>query len=227
MPEMKYTKVIEIEKKEGLDIGRSLTDVSGGYSKPEHPEIPALAYLEILHANVNAIDDMIEFATKLLYREESHWGVMIVDDYKGMKEPEARELMKKKLKENGSAFEMHVIANDEPVYCRDGTRVIVNIVDQWFINYAGDPKWKELARANLKEMRILPEKLRLSFEKVVEWIDLRAAERKQGLGTTFPFDKTSKIESLSDSTMYMSFYTFVHILRSAKVTPEQLKPELL
>jgi leucyl-tRNA synthetase len=224
MPEMEYKKIIEVEPKDGIGIGRSLTDVNSGEAKALHPEIPALAYLEILHADVNAIDDMIEFATKLSYREESHWGIMLVDEYKGMKEPEARVLMKKRLEGSKAAFSMYVIANDEPVYCRDGTRVIVNIVDQWFINY-GDQKWKETARSNLKEMKIYPEKLRLTFEKTVEWLDLRATERKQGLGTVFPFDNSSKIESLSDSTMYMSFYTFVHLLRNEKVTPEQLKPE--
>src|SRR5208283_1997940 len=98
----------------------------------------------------------------------------------------ARELIRQKLKNSGSAFEMYVIANDEPVYCRDGTRVIVNVVDQWFINY-GDPEWKEVARGCLGKMSIYPEKLRLTFEKTLEWLDLRATERKQGLGTVFPF----------------------------------------
>ena len=57
--------------------------MSTGLAKAEHPEIPALAYLEILHANDEAIDDVIEFATKLLYREESHWGVMDVGELQG------------------------------------------------------------------------------------------------------------------------------------------------
>ncbi|MDE1871263.1 MAG: leucine--tRNA ligase [Candidatus Micrarchaeota archaeon] len=224
MPEFEFTKIIEIEKKGNIGIGRSLTDVSAGEAVAQHPEIPALAYLEILHANENAIDDMIEFATKLAYREESHWGIMVVEEYKGMREPEARDLITQKLQGDSKAFAIHVISNDEPVYCRCGFRVVVNIVDQWFINY-GDPKWKEPARKDLKEMRIRPEKLRHTFENAMEWIDLRATERKQGLGTVFPFDNTSIIESLSDSTLYMAFYTFDHILRGEKAEPENLKPE--
>lgn len=225
VPEMEYKKIIEVEPKDGISIGRSLTDVSMGASSALHPEIPALAYLEILHANENAIDDMLEFATKLLYREESHWGIMLVNEYKGMKEPEARELVKQNLEKANSAIQIYTISNDEPVYCRCGYRVIVKIVeDQWFINY-GDPKWKELARSSLKFITIIPEKLRLAFENVIEWLDLRAAEREQGLGTVFPFDKSYVIEALSDSTLYMCFYTFVQILRTEKITPEQLKPE--
>lgn len=224
VPEMKFRSIIEIEKKDGVGMGRSLADVKMGEAKALHPEIPALAYLEILNTNVDAIDDMIEFATKLIYREESHWGIMTIDDYKGMREPEAREKIAQKLMDSNNALEIHVIGNDEPVYCRCGYKAVVSIVDQWFINY-GDPKWKELARENLKSIKIRPEKLRHTFENALEWIDLRATERKQGLGTAFPFDPSSMIESLSDSTLYMAFYTFDHILRSEKITPENLKPE--
>ena len=225
VPDMKIEKIIEVEKRDGVGIGRSLSNVKTVEATAIHPEIPALAYLEVLHTSADAIDDMIEFATKLAYREESHWGVMTVKGYEGMKEPDARDKIRKKLEEAGNALEIYVLSNDEPVYCRCGTKVIVKIVEnQWFINY-GDKKWKELARENLSSMRIVPSKYRLTFEKLLEWIDLKAAEREQGLGTQFPFDKAYVIESLSDSTIYMSFYTFVHILRDEKITPEQLKPE--
>lgn len=225
MPEMQYKRVLEIEKGgNGIGLGRSVSDVSTGQAKAEHPEIPALAYLEILHANDEAIDDVVEFATKLLYREESHWGIMGVGEFKGMKEPEARELIKAKLMKDGHAFSIYTIANEGPVYCRCGTKVIVNIVDQWFINY-GDKNWKGLVKGMFPGMAIHPEKLRLTFDKLIDWIDLRAAERAQGLGTKFPFSEGHIIESLSDSTIYPCFYTFVHIIRSAKLQPEQLKPE--
>jgi len=224
MPEMNYKKVIDVEKSNGIGIGRSLGDVNTGKVKPEHPEIPALAYLEILHADPDSIDDMIEFATKLNYREESHWGIMAVGPYKGMREPEAREKIKLDLINGGNAFEVYLITNDEPVYCRCGTKAIVKVVDQWFINY-GDIKWKEQVRAMFGDVKIFPEKLRSTFENLIEWIDLRATERKQGLGTPFPFDEGHIIESLSDSTIYMCFYTFVHILRKNEIKPEQLKSE--
>jgi leucyl-tRNA synthetase len=122
---------------------------------------------------------------------------------------------------------MHTISNEEPVYCRCGTKVIVKIVDdQWFINY-GDRNWKEKVKEMFPDVGIYPEKLRRTFENLIEWIDLRAAERSQGLGTKFPFAEGFIIESLSDSTIYMCFYTFVHVLRAEKITPEQLKPEFL
>jgi leucyl-tRNA synthetase len=133
--------------------------------------------------------------------------------------------MKQKLESSGNAFTIYIIANEEPVYCRCGYKVIVKFVsDQWFINY-GNPQWKEAARQSLKAIKIYPEKLRGTFENIVEWLNLRAAEREQGLGTKFPFDTHYVIESLSDSTLYMCFYTFAHILRNEKIEPEQLQPE--
>jgi leucyl-tRNA synthetase len=224
MPEMEYKKVIDVEMSNGIGIGRSLGDVAAGKVKPEHPEIPALAYLEILHANPDSIDDMIEFATKLIYREESHWGIMAIGEFKGMREPEARDKIKEKLTKGKEAFEIYIISNDEPVYCRCGTRVIVNIVDQWFINY-GKKEWKEHVKKIFPSIIIYPEKLRLTFDNMVDWLDLRAAERAQGLGTKFPFSEGHIIEALSDSTIYMSFYTFVHVLRNADVKPVQLESE--
>ncbi len=225
VPSMEYTKVLEIEPVNGVTIGRSLSDVNAGEAKAEHLEIPALAALEVLHTNPNAIDDMIEFATKLLYREESHWGKMIVGKYKGMREPEARDLIKSDLIQSKDAFEIFSLSNAEPVYCRCGTKVIVKTVEgQWFINY-GDKKWKDDARLVLKGMSIFPEKYRHTFENVIDWIDMRATERAQGLGTPFPLNPNHIIESLSDSTIYMLFYTFSHILRSNNVKPEQLTPE--
>ncbi|MCK4286672.1 MAG: class I tRNA ligase family protein, partial [Candidatus Lokiarchaeota archaeon] len=46
--------------------------------------------------------------------------------------------------------------------------------------------------------------------------------RKRGLGTQLPFDKNWIIESLSDSTIYMSFYTIIHLIKKNDIKPEQL-----
>ncbi|MGC9190468.1 MAG: leucine--tRNA ligase [Candidatus Micrarchaeia archaeon] len=226
LPKIEYKKLIEVEpSSRGISIGRSLTDVNSGDAKPEHPEIPALAYMEILHTNLHAIDDMLEFATKLIYREESHWGKMIVGTYKGMSEPEAREQIKQDLIKSNNAFEIHVLTNDAPVYCRCGARVVVKYVEnQWFINY-GNAEWKAEAKKMLDNIRIYPEGLRPAFYNAVDWINLRATERAEGLGTRFPFNPDHIIESLSDSTIYMSFYTISHIINSSGIAPDQLKPE--
>lgn len=216
LPEIKPRKLVDVR------IGRSLSDVSVGEAKPEHLDIPALAYLEVLHADGNAIEDMLEFATKLEYREESHWGRMVVPGYEGMSEPEARDRVSKELKEKGSIIEIHVLTN-APVYCRCGYKVVVKVVEnQWFINY-GDPTWKNQAKEALSGMIILPAKSRNAFETAADWINLRAVARAQGLGTRFPLDRNFIIESLSDSTIYPTFYTISNLIKDTKT--ESLTPE--
>ncbi|MDE1856595.1 MAG: leucine--tRNA ligase [Candidatus Micrarchaeota archaeon] len=224
LPKMEFRKLIEIEKAGGKGVGLSV-DESARKGSVAHPEVPALAYLELFGTNAESTDDAIEFATKAAYREESRWGVMLVGKYKGKGEPEARDLIKADLISSGDAIALYVLANPAPVICRCGTRAVVRIVDnQWFINY-GDKGWKEKAKAHLKSMKIYPEKLRKTYENAMDWIEMRAAERAQGLGTRFPFNRDHIIEPLSDSTIYMSLYSFIHILRSNGVQPDSLKRE--
>ncbi|KKL79408.1 hypothetical protein LCGC14_2015150, partial [marine sediment metagenome] len=111
------------------------------------------------------------------------------------------------------------------LFCRCGEEVIVSILkNQWFLNYqAGD--WKKKAFTCLKNMKITPSKYRRNFEKVFSWLDKRPCARKRGLGTKLPFNREWIIESLSDSTIYMAFYTISHKIRQYKITPEQLIPE--
>ena len=72
-------------------------------------------------------------------------------------------------------------------------------------------------------MKIIPEEMRSRFENTIDWLKKKAATRTRGLGTKFPFDKSQIIESLSDSTVYMAFYTFAHKITS--YNPEQLTEE--
>ncbi|MEM4098566.1 MAG: leucine--tRNA ligase [Candidatus Micrarchaeaceae archaeon] len=216
LPNIVPKKIIEV------DIGRSLSDVSAGEAKALHPEIPALAYLEILHTGPNAIDDMLEFATKLQYREESHWGKMLVKGYEGMKEPDAREKVRNELISAGNAISIYILQN-APVTCRCGADVVVKVVeDQWFLNY-GDEKWKEIAREAFEGVRVIPNAQRNAIGAAIDWINLRAVARAQGLGTRFPLDRNFIIESLSDSTIYPAFYTISNFIRNVDV--DKLKKE--
>ncbi len=188
-------------------------------------KIPVLAYLESFDANPDAIDEQIERATKALYREELKNGVMEIGNYKGKSVVDARRSIKQDMEKEKNAIEFYIVANSEPVYCRCGRKVTVKIVsDQWFINY-GDQKWKGKMKGMFGNVKIYPEKFIPAFNNSIDWIDMRPAERSQGLGTAFPFNPEHIIEPLSDSTIYPSFYTYVHILRAKGIEPSQLKSE--
>ncbi len=222
-----YEKLIDIDPIQKANL-RKLINKKNQLSMQNSQDIPALNYLNIIMSekNINFFsDEIIEEATKLAYKEESHFGIMLVGKYKGQKETYAREAVKQDLINENNAFEIYVIVNNDEVVCRCGSKIIVKLIqNQWFINY-GNEEWKLKVKQDFSNIKIFPPILKPSFEAAIEWINLRATERAQGLGTLFPFNKDHIIESLSDSTIYMVFYTFVHILRQHEILADQLKPE--
>ncbi|MCL6089152.1 MAG: leucine--tRNA ligase [Candidatus Marsarchaeota archaeon] len=160
----------------------------------------------------NQQDPKAEEATKQLYKLEAHEGKMKAAPYAGMNGIAAKEKIKEDLVRAGSALSLHILAN-APVFCRCGASCVVKQVEnQWFINY-GDGKWKEKTREALADMRIMPEGLRHDYEYTIGWLRQKACTRASGLGTRFPFDESQMIEALSDSTIYMAFYTIAHIVK--------------
>ncbi|MBU0586819.1 leucine--tRNA ligase [Candidatus Micrarchaeota archaeon] len=183
-------------------------------------EIPAKDVVERMNIE-NQSDPKAEEATKEVYRKEVNEGKMCIPDseYTGMNVDKARELIKRMLEEKGGCMRLHIIANG-PAYCRCGTRVVVNNVkNQWFIDY-GNPKWKEDAKECIAQMELLPERTRADYLYTVDWLREKACTRAQGLGTPFPFEKSQIIESLSDSTIYMAYYTIAHMAR--ELAPDTL-----
>lgn len=159
-------------------------------------------------------DPKLEEATKIVYRREVHHGIMIVEDKRvnGVKVTDAREVIKRMLIEKGDALILYEIIN-RPVKCRCGGSVEVKIFeDQWFIDY-GNEEWKRKARECISNMSIVPESRRKDLEYAVNWLHEKACTREYGFGTKFPFDKNKMIEALSDSTIYMAFYTVKHLLK--------------
>ena len=172
-------------------------------------------------------DPKLEAATKELYRHEFHNGRMKQNTgkYSGCSVDEAKDRVKQDLIREGKATTMYELLN-RPVFCRCKTECIVKIFeDQWFIDY-GKPEWKVLAHKNLDEMEILPEELRQEFNNVIDWLHEKACARKSGMGTRLPWDKAWIIESLSDSTIYMAYYTMVRSIKEFKIKPEQLTDEV-
>jgi len=213
-----------------------------GYS-----EIPAKDAVEKYGVKSQEEKDKLDEATREVYGVEYKYGIMRDDIIKyvtidipeparsyiigfvrswivGKPVSEARENITKWLEASGLASKMYEIMN-KPVYCRCGAEVVVKILeDQWFIDY-GIEEWKKLAREALRQMRIVPEEYRSNFEYTIEWIKRRACARTRGLGTKLPWVDGWIIESLSDSTIYMAYYTIAHKIKEYKLQPHQLTYE--
>jgi len=157
-------------------------------------------------------DPLAEKATEEVYTKEAHSGIMAAGEFKGEKVSVAKEKVGEKLRNDGKAFNIVTISNG-PVFCRCGAHAVVNIIkDQWFIDY-GVPQWKAKAKECLSGMKAVPEKTRSEYLYTIDWFKTRPCTRASGLGTKFPFDETKMIEALSDSTLYMAFYSIAHMIK--------------
>ncbi|MFQ6059987.1 MAG: class I tRNA ligase family protein, partial [Thermoplasmata archaeon] len=123
---------------------------------------------------------------------------------------------------DGEASTMYEPSGD--VVCRCLTPSIVKIVsDQWFLAYS-DEEWKSRVHECLDNMTLYPEATRKQFDYVIDWLADWACTHHFGLGTRLPWDEKWIIESLSDSTIYMAYYTISHILQ--KLDPEKITEEV-
>jgi leucyl-tRNA synthetase len=158
------------------------------------------------------LDPASETATEEIYTKEAHEGIMVAGRYAGEKAIDAKVKISADMQAGGKAFSIVTIGNG-PVFCRCGSHVVVNILkDQWFIDY-GVPAWKALAKECLEGMAVIPADTRREYLYTIDWFKTRPTTRAAGLGTKFPFDETKMIEALSDSTIYMAYYTVAHMLR--------------
>ncbi|MFW6109699.1 MAG: leucine--tRNA ligase, partial [archaeon] len=187
-----------------------------GYS-----EIPARDVVEKMNIT-DQKDPQLEKATKEIYGAEFHGGRMRnnTGQYASLPVQIAKDAVKQDITANGSATTMYEML--EPVQCRCGAEIVVKIFEnQWFINY-GDNEWKKLAHENIDNAIIIPRELRQEFHNVVDWLREKACARKAGLGTPLPWEPEWTIEALSDSVIYMAYYTVIKGIKEADPDPETL-----
>ncbi|KAI9316306.1 leucyl-tRNA synthetase [Dichotomocladium elegans] len=180
---------------------------------------------------INSQKDRVQLAEakELAYKEGFYQGVMCIGKCKGMKVQEAKPLIKNELVESGDGF-----VYNEPeglVMSRSGDECIVALMDQWYLDY-GEEQWKAVTEKCLEQMNTYTNETRHQFQKTLDWLNQWACARSFGLGTKLPWDTQFLVESLSDSTIYMAYYTIAHLLHEgsfdgstrgrANVNPEQM-----
>lgn len=92
-----------------------------------------------------------------------------------------------------------------------------------YLNY-GEDTWRDVTTKHLEKMELFHEEVRRNFEACFDWLHEYACSRTYGLGTKLPWDEQWLIESLSDSTIYMAFYTVVHLLQAGSFRGERPSP---
>ncbi len=188
-------------------------------------EFPAIELVTRMGITTTRDSSRLEKATKELYKEEFYGGLMkpIAQAFSGLSVTEAKDKVVAWLKQEGKAADFFEASR--PALCRCGGEVVAAVLsDQWFIDFSA-PGWKDQARVCLSQMQVYPSSYRKQFEDVFAWLDKRPCARRRGLGTQLPFANEWIIESLSDSTIYMAFYTIIKSIREAPLTPQQLTKE--
>ncbi len=192
-----------------------------GYS-----EFPAKDAVENRDIKSQKEDEKLEEATQEIYKAEFYDGVMKDNcgQFSGRSIKDVKEDIIAWMRENNHV-DVFYEPDTRPVMCKCGTDVEVGVfAGQWFLDYNSEG-WKEEAWKALNNMPIIPEMFRNLFEATFEWLAQRPCARKRGIGTRLPFDTDWIIESLSDSTIYMAFYTIAHYITEHKIKPNQLPLE--
>jgi leucyl-tRNA synthetase len=171
-------------------------------------------------------DPKLEDATAEVYKAEFHRGVMKenCDGFKGLKVSDAKPKVVEEMTRKGSLNVMQELP--QKVVCKCGTRCYVKILEnQWFLNYS-DPAWKELTKSLIKAANVYPEQSLEWYFSTIDWLRNWPCARKSGMGTKLPWDKEWIVETLSDSTIYMAFYTICQFVNNETVKFGQLLPEV-
>ena len=178
--------------------------------------------------------DKLKEAKHEVYLKGFETGVMLVGEFKGLLVKDAKLKVKAQLIRDGLA-----IAYAEPeklIVSRTGDECVVCYTDQWYLDY-GEETWRDTTLAHAESMEMYASDTKNQFRSVLDWLGQWACSRTFGLGTRLPWDKEWLIESLSDSTIYMAYYTIAHLLQGpdnlngqktgpAGITPEQLTDEV-
>eukprot|EP00922_Rhytidocystis_sp_ex-Travisia-forbesii_P018246 GHVS01027135.1.p1 GENE.GHVS01027135.1~~GHVS01027135.1.p1 ORF type:complete len:1150 (+),score=123.45 GHVS01027135.1:50-3451(+) len=169
----------------------------------------------------------LQRAKEEVYKKGFYEGVMLVGSQKGHNVSLAKPIVREELLLSGDALLYH--EPEKRVVSRSGADCVVALCNQWYIEY-GEESWRRAVEAHVKggAFRTFSVRTMHQFEHVLTWLREWACSRHYGLGTYLPWemDKGNKvlIESLSDSTIYMAYYTIAHLLQNGIVDGAQGGP---
>ena len=155
--------------------------------------------------------EKLQKAKEEVYTQGFYKGIIDIGPYKGQPIKDVKDKVKADLIQSGEADTYY-----EPeglVKNRIGEECVVALVDQWYIKY-GEENYKNFLLNYIKTDKFNPysSSTLKGFEQVLGWLSSWGLSRTFGLGSHIPWDKQYLIESLSDSTIYMAYYTIANFL---------------
>eukprot|EP00123_Amoebidium_parasiticum_P011673 comp20847_c0_seq1/m.27562 comp20847_c0_seq1/g.27562 ORF comp20847_c0_seq1/g.27562 comp20847_c0_seq1/m.27562 type:complete len:1047 (-) comp20847_c0_seq1:394-3534(-) len=194
---------------------------------PELGTTAAIAACEQFKVKSQNDADALQKAKDLVYLKGFYEGVMVAGPYKGTKVADAKGKIKQEMIDAGDAAVYY--EPEREVMSRSADKCVVALCDQWYLDY-GLEEWKEEVRKRMANTEMYSDETKHNFQKTLDWLHEWACSRSFGLGTKLPWDPQYLIESLSDSTIYMAYYTVAHLLHGGTLdgtgtSPAGVRPE--
>lgn len=181
---------------------------------PSLGNLPAERIVQELGIRSQNDRDLLEQAKEQCYKEDFYQGTMLVGPHAGKPVSQAKAMIRDELMQAGYAITLY--CPKSIIMSRSGEECVVALIDQWYLAY-GESAWRSRAELCLSRMNCYSQDVRNAFEQSLEWMHQWACSRSFGLGTRMPWDPDYLIESLSDSTVYMAYYTVSHILHGGSL----------
>ena len=233
-----YATVKDLAKKAeyyGIKKEWAELEISPIIDTPSYGNITAKFLVEKMKINSPKDAKQLAEAKDLAYKEGYYKGTMLIGEFKGQPVEVAKPKVKEALIKSGEAFEYaepngHVVS-------RSGDECVTAYLGQWFLNYGeNDPEWRDTVLDHVKNgMETYSSETQNGLEKNLDWLNRWACARTYGLGSKLPWDPKFLVESLSDSTVYMAYYTISYLLHSdifgtkrgvLDIKPEQMIDEV-
>jgi len=208
-----YTTVVDLAKKAdyyGIKKEWAELEIPPIIKTPSYGDKTAEFLVKKLKINSPKDAKQLAEAKELAYKEGFYQGIMLVGNFAGEKVEIAKPKVRAQLFESGEAF-----AYAEPegaVVSRSGDPCIVALLDQWYLDY-GEKEWRAQTETFVKDrLNSYHEETKNGLMANLGWLNQWACARSFGLGSKLPWDTQFLVESLSDSTIYMAYYTIAHYL---------------
>lgn len=205
-----YATVMDLAKKAdyyGIQKEWAELEIFPIISTPTYGDICAKTLVEKLKIASPKDTKPLAEAKELAYKEGFYQGTLLVGKYKGEKVEVAKPKVRADLIAAGEAFPY--AEPEGQVVSRSGDKCIVALMDQWYLDY-GEEKWRDEAIDWVQRgLNTYSAETKNAFIGVLNWLNQWACARTYGLGSKLPFDPNFLVESLSDSTIYMAYYTIV------------------
>ncbi|XP_046624335.1 leucine--tRNA ligase, cytoplasmic [Neodiprion virginianus] len=177
---------------------------------PEFGNLSAVTVYDQLKIQSQNDKEKLLTAKEMVYLKGFYDGVLLVGEYKGKKIQDVKKDLQKKLVDAKDAVVYY--EPEKTIISRSNDECVVALCNQWYLDY-GEANWKKQAEQALENLETFHDEVRKNFTACLNWLHEYACSRTYGLGTKLPWDEYWLIESLSDSTIYMAYYTVAHLIQ--------------